>query len=123
MLVRALSSRERLTSRLAQLLCVPRVSAVSPAGAADIAARARDTRGGQNVDMACERDSACASRGWVRTFARRLRTVVDRPQTGLNLGPSAVSQRPALIHASGAAIWSASDHGALDTSLENGWNT
>ena len=33
----------------------------------------------------------------MRTFACRLRTVVDRPQTGLNLGPSAVGRRPALI--------------------------
>ena len=34
----------------------------------------------------------------LRTFARRLRTVVNRPQTGPKLGPSAVGQRPALIH-------------------------
>ena len=40
----------------------------------------------------------------MRTFARRQRTVVDRPQTGLNLGPSALGQRPASIHEQGALL-------------------
>ena len=31
-------------------------------------------------------------------LSRRLRTVVDRPQTGLMIGPSAVGQRPRTIH-------------------------
>ena len=52
------------------------------------------------------------------TFARRLRTVVNRPQTGLKLGPSAVGQRPALIH-----NWRSSGPHGVNLTISHGPST
>lgn len=74
------------------------MAATSPVAAATSAGTCLRECERHTLQSTCAHSACLRVRAHLCTSPAVLRTVVNRPQTGPKLGPSAVGQRPALIH-------------------------